>query len=293
MTPDSRLARFAPGIFVLLWATGFIGAKYGLPFAEPLTFLSLRFAIVIAVLALVALTTSAPWPPNAASVFHSAVSGILIHGVYLGGVFWSISLGMPAGISALIVGLQPLLTAVLSGVLLNERVHLRHWLGLALGFFGLIAVLGPALGASSVAALGFVNVGLCLAALVGITLGTIYQKAFSAAADLRTGAVVQYGAAMAFTLPVALLLETNRITWTPEFVGALGWLVIVLSIGAISLLMFIIRHGEVSKVATLFYLVPPVTALMAWGMFGERLTILQLCGMGLTAFSVWLAGAKR
>lgn len=293
MQPDSRLASMAPGVFVLLWATGFIGAKFGLPFAEPLTFLSLRYAIVAAVLALVAFATSAPWPKNRASAFHSAVSGILIHGVYLGGVFWSISLGMPAGISALIVGVQPLLSAILSGPLLGERILARHWLGLGIGFAGLILVLGPAIGVGTAAKLTLANVSLCIGALGGITLGTIYQKAFSTAADLRTGGVVQYAAALAFTLPFALWLETTHVNWTPEFIGALGWLVIVLSIGAISLLMFIIRHGEVSKVATLFYLVPPVTALIAWAVFGESLSAIQLAGMGLTAFSIWMAGMRR
>ncbi|PLX35755.1 MAG: EamA family transporter [Hyphomicrobiales bacterium] len=292
MTPDNRLARLAPGLFVLLWATGFIGAKYGLPFAPPLTFLGLRFAIVAAILALVALATGAPWPKTRRSALHSAVAGMLIHGVYLGGVFWAISLGMPAGISALIVGTQPLLSAVLSGPLLGERIRARHWTGLGVGFAGLLLVLGPMLGTSSLSALTPVNVALCIGALLGITFGTIYQKAFSTAADLRTGGVVQYAAALVLIVPAALWFETNQINWTPEFIGALGWLVIVLSLGAISLLMFIIRHGEVSKVATLFYLVPPVTALMAWGLFGESLGPVQLGGMGLIAFSIWLAGSR-
>lgn len=293
MTPDNALARLAPGLFVLLWATGFIGAKYGLPYAEPLSFLSLRFAIVMAVLVLVAFATGAPWPQSRMAVFHSAVSGMLIHGVYLGGVFWAISLGMPAGISALIVGIQPLLSAVLSGPFLGERIHARHWISLGIGFAGLLLVLGPALGASSMASLNLANVGLCIGALIGITLGTIYQKAFSSAASLRTGGVVQYAAALALVLPAALWFENNQFDWTPQFIGALGWLVIVLSLGAISLLMVIIRHGEVSKVATLFYLVPPVTALMAWGLFGESLVTLQLGGMVLIAFSIWLAGMHR
>jgi len=293
MMQSTKLLRFAPGLFVLLWATGFIGAKYGLPFAGPLTFLGLRFAIVITILALAALVTKAPWPREAAAYGHSAVSGILIHGVYLGGVFWAISLGMPAGISALVVGTQPLLSAVLSGPLLGERVRAQHWAGLIIGFIGILLVLSPALDGSNLMALNPVSVGLCIAALIGITLGTIYQKAFSASADLRTGGIIQYTAALMVVGPAALWFESNAIIWSSEFIGALAWLVIVLSIGAISLLMIIIRHGEISKVATLFYLVPAVTALIAWGLFGERMNFVQLGGMGLAAFSVWLAGMRR
>ncbi len=293
MNPGSGLLRIAPGLFVMLWATGFIGAKYGLPFAEPLTFLSLRFVIVIAILVLVALISHAPWPRDIASIGHSAVSGVLIHGVYLGGVFWAISLGLPAGISALIVGVQPLASAVLSGPLLGERVKARHWLGLGVGFVGIALVLVPALDNSSSGVLSFTNIALCVAALFGITLGTIYQKAYSTGTDLRTGAIVQYAAALIVLAPAALLLESNHIEWSIEFIGALGWLVVVLSIGAITLLMLIIRHGEVSKVATLFYLVPPVTALIGWALFGESMNFIQIGGMALTVFSIWLAGMRR
>ena len=287
------LVRFAPGTFVVLWATGFVGAKYGLPFAEPLTFLALRFAIVVVILVLAALVTRAPWPQRPVAFIHSAVSGILIHGIYLGGVFWAISLGLPAGISALVVGTQPLLSAVLSGPLLGERVRAQHWVGLVIGFLGILLVLTPALDSSGLTALTPASIGLCIGALIGITLGTIYQKAFSAAADLRTGGIIQYSAALAVIGPAALWLERNTVIWSADFIAVLGWLVIVLSIGAISLLMIIIRHGEISKVATLFYLVPAVTALLAWGLFGERLNSLQLGGMGLAAFSVWLVGLRR
>ncbi|HHK73829.1 MAG TPA: DMT family transporter [Rhizobiales bacterium] len=287
------LVRFAPGTFVVLWATGFVGAKYGLPFAEPLTFLALRFAIVVVILVLAALVTRAPWPQRPVAFIHSAVSGILIHGIYLGGVFWAISLGLPAGISALVVGTQPLLSAVLSGPLLGERVRAQHWVGLVIGFLGILLVLTPALDSSGLTALTPASIGLCIGALIGITLGTIYQKAFSAAADLRTGGIIQYSAALAVIGPAALWLERNTVIWSADFIAVLGWLVIVLSIGAISLLMIIIRHGEISKVATLFYLVPAVTALLAWGLFGERLNCLQLGGMGLAAFSVWLVGLRR
>ncbi len=290
--PPGALVRLAPGLFVLLWATGFIGAKYGLPYAGPFTFLALRFAIVIAILALAAIVMQAPWPRSAAGYVHSAVSGILIHGVYLGGVFWAISLGLPAGISALVVGTQPLLSAVLSGPLLGERVRARHWAGLAIGFVGILLVLSPALDGSKLMALNPVSLALCIVALIGITLGTIYQKAFSAAADLRTGGVIQYIAVLVVMGPAALLLEDNTIIWSAHFIGALGWLVIVLSLGAISLLMIIIRHGEISKVTTLFYLVPAVTALIAWGLFGENMNALQLGGIALAAFSVWMAGMR-
>lgn len=281
-----------PALFVVLWSTGFIGARLGLPHAGPLTFLALRYGLAAGLLALVALATRAPWPRRPAEVGHYAAAGLLVHGVYLGGVFVGISLGVEAGVSALIVGLQPLLTAALAGVFLGERTAPRQWAGLGLGLLGVALVLGRKLGQGPGDALG----GLaCVAALFGITAGTLYQKRFCAGMDLRTGSVVQFTAAGLATALPALLFEGNRVAWGAEFAFALLWLVLVLSLGAVSLLYVLIRRGAAAQVASLFFLVPPCTALIAWPLFGETLGPEALVGMALTAAGVALAsrGAAR
>ncbi len=292
MNNDNGLSwfSFAPALFVLMWATGFIGAKYGLPHAGPLSFLSVRYALVIVILLLVALLARAPWPRSPVDIMHAMLSGLLLHGVYLGGVFMAISLGMSAGVSALIVGLQPLLTSILSGPLLNERITWRHWGGGLLGLVGVLLVLTPNIEGSVQEASGLSLAALAAAfvALFGMTLGTIYQKAFAVKFDLRTGGVLQNIGALIPTMIAAFLLEGFDIRWSWEFAGALSWLVLVLSIGAISLLMLIIRHGDVSKVSTLFYLVPPVTVVMAFFLFGERISLVQTAGIGLAVFAVWM-----
>ena len=275
-----------PALFVVLWSTGFIGARLGLPHAGPLTFLALRFGLAAALLALAALATRAPWPRRPVEVGYYAVAGLLVHAVYLGGVFVGISLGVEAGVSALIVGLQPLLTAALAGVLLGERVALRQWAGLGLGLLGVALVLARKLGQGPGDALG----GLaCVAALLGITAGTLYQKRHCAGMDLRTGGAVQFAAACLATALPALLFEDTCIAWTGGFVFALLWLVLVLSLGAVSLLYLLIRRGAAAQVASLFFLVPPCTALIAWPLFGEKLGPLALIGMVLTAAGVVLA----
>ena len=290
MSKENQLSwfSFAPTLFVLMWATGFIGAKYGLPHAGPFSFLSVRYAIVIVVLLVVAFLAHAPWPRSPAEFIHAIFSGFLLHGVYLGGVFLAISLGMSAGISALIVGLQPLMTSVLSGPLLKERITSWHWLGVMLGLIGMSLVLLPKISGSGhgVSSLSLTALVAAFVALFGMTLGTIYQKAFAVKFDLRTGGVLQNIGALVPTGIAAYCLEGFDITWTWEFIGALSWLVLVLSIGAISLLMLIIRHGDVSKVSTLFYLVPPVTVVMAFFLFGERISLTQAAGIALAVFAV-------
>lgn len=275
-----------PALFVVLWSTGFIGARLGLRDAGPLTFLGLRFGIAAALLTLVALATRAPWPRRPAEIGHYAVAGLLVHGVYLGGVYVGISLGIETGVSALIVGLQPLLTAAFAGVLLGERVSPRQWAGLGLGLFGMALVLSRKLGHGPGDLLGGVAT---VVGLLGITAGTIYQKRHGAGMDLRTGSVVQLAAASAATGVPALLFEDTRIVWSGDFVFALCWLVLVLSLGAVSLLYVLIRRGAAAQVASLFFLVPPVTALMAWPLFGETLGPVALIGMALTAAGVALA----
>jgi drug/metabolite transporter (DMT)-like permease len=276
----------APAVFVLLWSTGFIAAKAGLPYAEPLTFLALRFALVTALMLPVALMVRARWPGRV-EAGHIAVVGLLMHGGYLGGLFSSIHHGLPAGLSALIVGLQPVLTATVVGPLLGERVTPRQWLGLVLGFAGVAIVLFERYGFGS-GGFGAGAVALAAVALVGITAGTIYQKRFCAQANLYTGAVVQYAAAFVPMVLLAQVFETGIVEWAPPFIAAMAWLTLVLSVGTISLLYLLIRRGAVSKIASLFFLVPPATALTAWLMFGETLGLLALAGVALTAVGVFI-----
>ncbi|MFV8825107.1 DMT family transporter [Thauera sp. WH-2] len=286
----SALSRLLPLFFVLLWSTGFIGAKYGLPYAEPLTFLVTRYALVIALMTLVALAMRAPWPANAREAAHIAVTGLLLHGIYLSGVFISIDRGLPAGISALVVGMQPLLTGALAGLLLGERVSRRQWMGLALGFGGVALVVGSKASVDSLAPETLWHMVMpAVAALFGITAGTLYQKRFCPRFDLRTGSVVQFLPTLAVSAIIALNTETMHIEWTGDFIFALGWLVVVLSVGAVSLLGLLIRSGSAVNVASLFYLTPPATALIAWAMFDERLSALAIAGMGVAVGGVWLA----
>jgi drug/metabolite transporter (DMT)-like permease len=277
-----------PALFVFLWSTGFLGAKLGLPHAGPLTFLALRFALVAALLLLLALATRAPWPRRPGEVAHYAAAGLLVHAVYLGGVYVAIARGVEAGVSALIVCLQPLLVAATAGLLLGERVTARQWLGLALGLAGAALVLARKLGHGAGGGDAW-GVLACVAGLLGITAGTLYQKRHCAGMDLRTGNVVQFAASAIATGVPALLLEDNRIAWTGEFAFALLWLVVVLSLGAISLLYVLIRRGAASRVSSLFFLVPPTTALIAWPLFGETLGPPELAGMALAAAGVALA----
>ncbi len=281
--------RLTPALFVLLWSTGFIGARLGMPHAEPMTFLALRFALAALLLGLAALLARAPWPRGLSDWGHLAVAGLLMHGVYLGGVFVAIRLGLEAGLSALIVGLQPLLVAAFAGLALGERVGAKAWAGLTLGLAGVALVVARKLGAADAASPA--ALAACVGALAGITAGTVYQKRFCAGHDLRSGNTVQFAAAGLFCLAFAIPFETMRIRWTGELVFALAWLVLVLSVGAISLLYLLLRRGAASRVASLFFLVPPVTALVAWPLFGERLGPLELAGMALTVTGVALANA--
>lgn len=290
MPTPPLLTRLTPLLFVLLWSTGFIGAKYGLPYAEPLSFLTARYVLVIGLMSLLALAMRAPWPASPREALHIGVTGLLVQALYLGGVFMSIHRGLPAGISALVVGMQPLLTAALAGALLGERVSARQWAGLALGFGGVALVVGSKASVDGVDGDALVHMLVpALAALLGITAGTLYQKRFCPRFDLRTGSVMQFLPSLVVTLLVASQTETMEIEWTGDFVFALGWLVLVLSIGAISLLNLLIRSGSAVNVASLFYLTPPATALIAWAMFGETLSALAIAGMVIAVSGVWLA----
>lgn len=282
---NAALTLGIPGLFVVLWSTGFIFAKLGMPSAEPATFLAVRFLFVIPLLVVLAFAFRARWP-SLGGAGHSAVVGVLMHVVYLGGVFAAIEKGVPAGVSALIVGMQPLLTATLVGPILGERVKPIQWAGLLLGLVGLVLVLREKLALGQGSTFGYL---LCFGALAGITLGTIYQKRFCARIDLIAGGVVQFTAALAVTGALALAFETTRVVWTTDFVIAVTWLALVLSVMTVALLMWLIRRGAAAKVASLFYLTPALAALMAWPLFGEIFGLVGLAGMALTVIGVALA----
>ncbi|MEY4599835.1 MAG: hypothetical protein RLZZ445_2632 [Pseudomonadota bacterium] len=286
MTPA---AFTVPALFVLLWSTGFIGARLGLPHAEPLTFLTLRYLAVIALMLPLALVLRAPWPTAITEVRHIAIAGLLMQGAYLGGVFCAVHAGMSAGVVALIVGMQPLLTAAVAGRLLGERVTRLQWCGLALGLAGVTLVVWQKMSLHGLSA-GSLLLGL--GALAGITLGTLYQKRYCPAFDLRTGSVIQFAAALAVTLPLAFSIETMQVQWTGEFLFALGWLVLVLSVGATTMLFRLIRRGAATRVTSLFYLTPAVTAVMVWLMFGETLSMMAICGMVIAVTGVALANRE-
>jgi drug/metabolite transporter (DMT)-like permease len=280
---------FAPALFVLLWSTGFVGAKYGLPYAPPWTFLAIRLVIVAALLALWALLRRERWPRSWAQVGHIALVGLLLHGVYLGGVYLAFSWGLEAGTSAVIVSIQPLLVAALAGPLLKERVTRQQWLGLVLGLVGVTVVVWRKAGLS---AESFHAALLCLVALFAITAALLYQKRFLAGMPLVASNALQFAAAALFTVLAACLFEDWQVQWTWEFVFAMTWLVLVLSIGAVGLLLLLIRRGAATRVASLFFLVPPTVALMSWPILGETLGWAELAGMALVMLGVALVNRR-
>ncbi len=292
-TPTNAAARRSaawlspiPIFFVLLWSTGFIVAKFGLPFAPPVTFLILRCASVLLVLVPCVLIWKAPWP-QAAGIGHIAVAGLLLQAGYLSGVWCAIKLGMPAGLSALIVGMQPILTAA-AAPLIGEKVLPRQWLGLLFGLTGVALVVAAKI---TLVGLSAVSIGFCLMALLSITVGTMYQRRFCPRFDLRTGTVIQFAATVAALLPFAVLFEgfnlpLTTVDWTPRFIGALLWSVFALSIGAIFLLFKLLRRSDATQVTSLLYLTPPTTAIMAWIVFGEAFSLLGIIGMAVAVIGV-------
>ncbi|WP_020558940.1 DMT family transporter [Thiofilum flexile] len=278
-----------PLLFVILWSTGFIGAKFGLPHADALAFLSIRYAWVIVLMTGIALVTKAPWPKGLRLWIHLGIAGLLLQAGYLGGVFLAIGHGLPAGITSLVVGMQPLLTAALAGWLLHETVSRKQWLGIVLGLIGVFMVISGRANMTSLDKIDPMQLIPVVFALFSITLGTLYQKKFCPHFDLRTGAVVQFIPSLIITALLVPVLGSWRIEWTGEFIFALAWLVLVLSIGAISLLSLLIRQQGAVSVSSLFYLTPAVTALMAWILFNEHLSILQITGMVVAILGVWLA----
>ncbi|CAN5153493.1 DMT family transporter [soil metagenome] len=281
----------APALFVVLWATGFIVARLSAPHVEPLTFLAIRFAIACAVLTVIAQLTGSKWP-EWRQALHAVFAGVLLQSFYLGPVYWAVAHGLPAGISALIAGLQPLLTALLATKYLGETIGRRQWAGVALGFAGLILVLWPKLSFGVTGGITPITIAVCFIGTVSITIGTIYQKRYATGIDLASGSALQYAGGVAVLLIGALFLEDFRFDHTPEAWIALAWSVIVLSIGAIPLLMLLIRHGDVSRVSGLIFLVPGVAAAMAFVLFGESLTLVQIAGMAVCAAAVMLVTGK-
>lgn len=289
-----NLAAWAPPLFVLLWSTGFIGAKFGLPYAEPFTLLLLRFGLASLLLIGLALALRAPWPRTPLEVLHIVVAGLLLHAVYIGGVFVAISLGMPAGVTSLIVGTQPVLTAIFAP-LLKERIVARQWLGLLLGFAGVGLVVGEKLVAAGSAVHAITTAGMLAAvlALLGTTFGTLYQRRFCTNMSLTSGSAIQYIATSAVMLAASLSFETMRVQWSIYLIATVAWLVLALSLGAILLLFWLIRQNAASRVASLFYLVPPLTAIEAFLLFNERLGALALAGMALAMLGVALVLGRR
>ncbi len=279
-----------PAVFVLIWSTGFVVARYGMPHAPPLGFLTLRYALSVFAFGIWIAITRAAWPRGRAQWWHLSVSGLLMHAGYLGGVWMAVKAGIGAGTVALVVGLQPVLTAVwLSASGSAHAVAARQWAGLVLGLVGLLLVVSHKLGAGEVTPW---NLSLSLFALVSITAGTLYQKRFVAPCDVRTANTVQLAAALLITAPLAWL-EGGAWDVHPELIGAMAWSVLVLTLGGSSLLYLLIQRGAATRVASLMYLVPPCTALLAALMFGETLGARVLIGLLLTALGVWLVVQRR
>jgi drug/metabolite transporter (DMT)-like permease len=273
-----------PVVFVLIWSTGFIVAKYGMPHAPPMKFLLVRYLLSIACFLSWIFFARVKWPSNRSQWLHLAVTGIFMHAGYLGGVWAAVKAGLGSGLAALIVGLQPVLTALwLASV--GGKISPRQWVGLLLGFAGLVMVVSRKFGQGGEA--DAINLALAVGALLSITLGTLYQKRFVAPCDVRTASAVQLGAAFLITLPLALM-EIESMEWNTDLAGAMLWSVLVLTLGGSSLLYLLIQRGAAASVTSLMYLVPPVTAFMAWMLFEEPITLTTIAGTVITAVGVAL-----
>jgi len=279
------LIKSMPFIFVFLWSTGFIGAKLGLPYVEPMTFLAIRFVVCAILMLPIVILTRTRWPVSIAEWAHIAVAGLLMHGFYLGFVFWSIGEGVPAGTSAVIAGVQPLIVAALAGLFLSEKVTLRQWAGLLLGLAGVFLVVLDKLDLGEGSIFGM---SLSFVALLSIAFGTLYQKRFCSGMDLKSGNFIQYSVAAIYFVIVSFLFEAREIIWSMDLIVALTWLILVLSLGAVTLLYILLRKGAAASVSSLFFLVPPSTAVVAYFLFDEVLSATSLVGMGVTIVGVAL-----
>ena len=278
------LERFAPALFVLLWSTGFVGAKYGLPYADPFVFLSVR--ILLAALLLFALARALRMPVRIGrtAIARSGLIGLFLHACYLGGVFYSISQGLPAGVAAVVTSLQPVLVSLIAVKVLGEQLRLRQVAGLLIGLVGVVMVLGPSIDAQ----IPLAAIIAILVALIGSTTATLLQKKLGADIPLISGTAYQYLFSGCVLGVVALATQETSITWSLRFTAAFVWLVLVLSVGAILLLLWLLNSGSAAKVSSLFYLVPPATAIEAFLLFGEKVNTQGFLGIGITALGVWL-----
>ncbi len=290
----SLLLRFAPAIFVVLWSTGWLAARAAMPYSEPLTFLTLRYVLAALVLAAICSAMSVEWPRERKAIGHALVSGVFLHAMYFAGVWWSVMHGLPVAISGVVSALQPILTALLAPYLVNEKITRSQWAGVLLGFAGVAMVLSPALAQLPPDKLSGVllPLGVNVAGMIGVTLGTFYQKRFVTGGDLRAVTALQNVGAACATLPFAFATETMRIVWNLQTILTMAWVVLGMSIGAVGLLVMLIRHGAVSRAAALIYLMPPMVALQAVFILDETLTAVQMLGMAITAAGVALVVKK-
>ena len=286
------LDRLAPALFVLLWSTGWVVAKFGAIVSEPLTFLSIRYGLAALLFTGFCLAAGAAWPRDGRTILHAVVSGVFLHGIYLGAVWWAIGQGVPAALSSIIAALQPLMTALAAPFFIGERLSGVQKAGLCLGFLGVaLAVLPKFFGQGSAEIPAFALV-VNVIGMAGVTYGTIYQKQHLHTGDIRAIATLQYVGALIVTLPLALALEDLHVDWGFSFFAAMAWAVLGLSIGAILLLLYLLRRGQVSRAASLIYLVPPVAALQAAVIFGEELTLPMILGTAIVVVGVYLANRK-
>ena len=279
-----KLSKVAPLLFVLLWSTGFVGAKYGLPYADPFIFLATRVLIAAAVLFAIAALTKSPIAIGAQAIKRSALIGFFLHACYLGGVFFAISKGLPAGVAAVVTSLQPVLVSVLAVRVLGEKLKVKQVIGLLLGLTGVVLVLGPSFEAE-IPTIGIIAI---LVALIGSTTATLLQKRIGSGIPLVAGTAYQYLGSGAVLLAVAAISDGTSIQWNGKFILAFVWLIAVLSVGAILLLLWLLNTGSAASVSSLFYLVPPATALEAFFLFGEKVNTQGFLGIGITALGVWL-----
>jgi len=287
------LKKFAPSLFVLLWSTGFIGVKYGIPYAPPFYFVAIRMAIASLLLFIAIAFLRKSQPLTRSIIWPSTLIGLTLPGAYLGGCFFAVSRGLPAGVTALIVSLQPVLVSLFAARYLGEPLKARAVSGLLLGLIGLFVVVIPRINMTGANAISLLSIGACVIGLLGGTSGTILQKKYGGAIPTLSGTSIQYAATAIVLLTLALIFEEPNITWSLEFVGALTWLVLALSFGAILLLFFLLSHGSAASVSSLYYLVPAVTAIEAYFFFDEHISTLSLIGTAITVAGVWLVVGKQ
>jgi drug/metabolite transporter (DMT)-like permease len=292
MSSGTFLGRLVPVVFILLWSSGWVAAKFGVMVSGPLTFLVIRYSVATLCFMAICVLSGARWPSSRAEFGHTLIAGVLLHGGYLGAVWWAIGQGVPPGVSGVIAGLQPLLTALAAPTFLGERLSTVQRTGLGLGFLGLAFAVLPKLLHAGPAGIPWFPVLVNVLGMVSVTSGTIYQKRHLHSTDIRVAATLQYLAALAVTLPFAFLLEPFHVELGVQFFAVLAWAVLGTSVAAILLLLYLLNKGQVSRVAALVYLVPPLAALQAWIFVGEALTPLTIIGTVIVVAGVYLANYK-